>query len=208
VRVHFHWDRKGKGKPDSSCPVRVAQAWAGSRYGAFFIPRIGQEVVVEFLEGDPDQPIITGSVYNANNKTPWNHPDHLTQSGFKTRSTKGGNPDNFNELRFEDAKGKEEIHVQAERDLTSKVKHDSTHDIKNKLTVTVADSDYMTTVKTGKMVTKVNKICKVEAGEILLKVGGSSIHIQTDSITLEVGSSKIDLMPVLIQLKGQTIKLN
>ena len=98
--------------------------------------------------------------------------------------------------------------MQAERDLTSKVKHDSTHEIKNKLSVTVIDSDYLTTVKSGKMVNKVAKLCKVEAGEILLKVGGSSIHIQKQSMTLEVGGTKIDLLPILLQLKAETIKLN
>ncbi|HKU44879.1 MAG TPA: type VI secretion system tip protein TssI/VgrG, partial [Polyangiales bacterium] len=208
VRVHFHWDRAGKGKPDSSCFVRVAQAWAGARYGAFFIPRIGQEVVVEFLEGDPDRPIITGCVYNANNKPPWNHPEQLSQSGWKTRSTKRANPDSYNELRFEDAKGKEEIHIQAERDLTSKVKHDSAHEIKNKLTVNVLDSDYRTKVSKGNMLTEVKQLFEVQAGELLLKVGGSTIHMQSGSITIEIGGSKIDLTAALMQLEGRTIKLN
>ena len=105
VKVQFHWDRDGKNDEHSSCWVRVAQLWAGSGWGGIHIPRIGQEVIVDFLEGDPDRPIITGRVYNADNMPPYVLPDNKTQSGIKSRSTKGGAPSNFNELRFEDKKG-------------------------------------------------------------------------------------------------------
>ncbi|HET8932858.1 MAG TPA: type VI secretion system tip protein TssI/VgrG [Polyangiales bacterium] len=131
VKVQFHWDRLGKSDENSSCWVRVAQIWAGGRWGAMHIPRIGQEVIVEFLEGDPDRPIITGRVYNGDNKPPYDLPANQTQSGIKSRSTKGGSPNNFNELRFEDKKGEEHVYLQAEKDLQIYVKHDESRKVDN-----------------------------------------------------------------------------
>jgi type VI secretion system secreted protein VgrG len=124
IKVQFFWDRQGKRDENSSVWMRVAQVWAGKRWGAVFWPRIGQEVVVDFLEGDPDRPLITGSVYNAQQMPPYDLPANQTQSGIKTRSSKDGKEDNFNELRFEDKKGKEEIVLHAERDLNESVEHD------------------------------------------------------------------------------------
>ena len=114
VKVQFHWDRYGQSDENSTCWVRVSQPWAGKGWGAYFIPRIGQEVIVDFLNGDPDRPIIIGRVYNNEQTLPFT--SH-TQSGIKTRSTPDGDTSTFNELRFEDAKGKEQIHVHAEKDL-------------------------------------------------------------------------------------------
>jgi type VI secretion system secreted protein VgrG len=125
IKVQFHWDRETERKgEDRSCWVRVAHPWAGHRWGAIHIPRVGNEVVVEFLEGDPDRPLVTGSVYNADNMPPYTLPEHKTQSGIKTRSSKTGTGANFNEIRFEDAKGHEELHIQAERNMCALVKHD------------------------------------------------------------------------------------
>jgi len=124
VMVQFHWDRYGESNEKSSCWVRVAQAWAGKTWGGVFIPRMGQEVIVEFLEGDPDRPIITGSVYNGDNMPPYELPANQTQSGVKSRSTKGGSAENFNEIRFEDKKDSELIYVQAEKDYEKLVKND------------------------------------------------------------------------------------
>ena len=124
VMVQFHWDRYGESNEKSSCWVRVAQAWAGKAWGGIFIPRIGQEVIVEFLEGDPDRPIITGSVYNGDNMPPYALPANQTQSGVKSRSTKGGSEENFNEIRFEDLKDSELIYIQAEKDYEKLVKND------------------------------------------------------------------------------------
>jgi type VI secretion system secreted protein VgrG len=123
VKVQFRWDREGQNDEDSSCWVRVAQLWAGSGWGGIHIPRIGQEVIVDFLEGDPDRPIITGRVYNADNMPPYALPANKTQSGIKSRSTQGGAPSNFNEIRFEDKKGSEDLHIQAEKDQSTNVKH-------------------------------------------------------------------------------------
>ena len=104
VKVQFDWDRTGKKDANSSCWVRVATPWAGKQWGAIHIPRIGMEVLVHFQEGDPDQPIIIGSVYNADMMPPYTLPANKTQSGVKSRSTQGGSQANFNELRFEDKK--------------------------------------------------------------------------------------------------------
>lgn len=124
VKVQFHWDRKGENDENSSFWIRVAQAWAGKGWGAIFTPRIGHEVVVEFLEGDPDRPLITGSVYNGDMTTPYSLPDNQTRSTTKSHSTKEGGADNFNEIRFEDKKDEEEIFVQAEKDMLIKIKND------------------------------------------------------------------------------------
>ncbi|MDP9152488.1 MAG: type VI secretion system tip protein VgrG [Myxococcota bacterium] len=126
VKLQFHWDRDGKADENSSCWVRVSQMWAGTNWGAMHIPRIGQEVIVDFLEGDPDRPIVTGRVYNASNMPPYDLPKNGTQSGVKSRSTKGGAIPNFNEIRFEDRKGHEEFHVQAERNQSTLVKANQT----------------------------------------------------------------------------------
>jgi type VI secretion system secreted protein VgrG len=145
VKVQFHWDREGKNDEKSSCWVRVAQLWAGNTWGGIHIPRIGQEVIVDFLEGDPDRPIITGRVYNGESMPPYELPANQTQSGIKSRSSKGGTAANFNEFRFEDKKGSEEVYIHAEKDLNSIVEndetrgvgHDRTTDIGNDETITV-----------------------------------------------------------------------
>jgi type VI secretion system secreted protein VgrG len=125
VKVQFFWDREGKKDENSSCWVRVSQPWAGKNWGAVWIPRIGQEVIIDFLEGDPDQPIITGRVYNAEQMPPYTLPDNQTRSTFMSRSSKGGGSANYNEIRFEDKKGSEQIFVNAEYDMDHRVEHDS-----------------------------------------------------------------------------------
>ncbi len=129
VKVHFHWDRLDKRDENSSCFVRVSAAWAGAGWGFIQIPRIGHEVIVDFLEGDPDQPIITGRVYHAQNTVPYGLPDNASQSGWKSWSTPttGG----YNELRFEDKAGAEEVYFQAEKDHTELVKNNETRNIGN-----------------------------------------------------------------------------
>jgi type VI secretion system secreted protein VgrG len=125
IKVQFHWDRDGQNDENSSCWVRVAHAVAGKGFGMIALPRMGQEVVVEFLEGDPDRPLVTGSVYNAQQTVPYTLPDHQTVWSAKSRSSKGGSDTNFNELRFEDEKGKEHVWFQAEKDYYLQVKHDA-----------------------------------------------------------------------------------
>ncbi|NQU75746.1 MAG: type VI secretion system tip protein VgrG [Planctomycetes bacterium] len=122
VKVQFHWDRYGEADDNSSCWVRVAQVWAGKKWGAMYIPRIGQEVVVEFLEGDPDRPLITGRVYNGVTMPPYELPANKTISTLKSNSSKGG--EGFNEVRFEDKKGEEQMFVHAEKNQDIRVKND------------------------------------------------------------------------------------
>src|SRR5262249_55625874 len=110
VKVHFHWDRRSKRDENSSCWVRVSNNWAGKNWGIVFLPRIGQEVIVDFLEGDPDRPIIVGRVYNDQNMPPYPLPGEKTKSGMMTRSSKQGTPANCNEIHFEDQKGSEELY--------------------------------------------------------------------------------------------------
>ena len=147
VKVQFHWDREGKNDENSSCWVRVAQVWAGAKWGAMHVPRIGQEVIVDFLEGDPDRPIITGRVYNGDNMPPYDLPANGTQSGIKSRSSKGGAPSNFNEIRFEDKKGSEELHIQAEKDETKLVKNNQSASIGADRSLSVGGNE---TVSIGK----------------------------------------------------------
>ncbi len=123
VKVQFHWDRYGKADENSSCWIRVGQVWAGRQWGSIYTPRIGQEVIVEFLEGDPDQPIITGRVYNAQAMPPYPLPANKTISTAKSNSTKGGA--GFNEIRFEDKKGEEQIFIHAEKNLDIRIKNDA-----------------------------------------------------------------------------------
>ena len=141
VKVQFYWDRYGKGDENSSCWMRVAQLWAGKGWGAQYMPRIGQEVLVSFHEGDPDRPIVSGRVYNADNMPPYKLPDSKTQSGIKSRSTKEGTDDNFNELRFEDKKGEEQLIIHAEKDQEISVENDEAHSVGHDRTKDVGNDE-------------------------------------------------------------------
>ena len=144
IKVQFHWDRVGQKDENSSCWLRVSQQWAGKQWGAIFLPRIGHEVVVSFLEGDPDRPFVSGCVYNAENMPPYELPANKTQSGWKTRSTKSGGTSNFNELRFEDKKGSEEIYIHAEKDQNNIVENDETTNVGNDRTEDVGNNETIT----------------------------------------------------------------
>src|SRR3990167_4681735 len=146
VKVHFHWDRHDQSNENSSCWIRVSQSWAGKNWGHIQIPRIGQEVIVSFLEGDPDQPIITGRVYNAEQTVPYDLPANATQSGIKSRSSKGGTPANFNEIRMEDKKGAEQLFIHAEKNQDIEVENDETHWVGHDRTKTI-DHDETVHVK-------------------------------------------------------------
>jgi type VI secretion system secreted protein VgrG len=183
VKVKFHWDRRAQLDENSSCWIRVAQQWAGKNWGSIAIPRIGQEVIVDFLEGDPDQPIIIGSVYNAVHMPPYDLPDNKTQSGIRSRSSRGATASNFNELRFEDQKGKEQVFLQAERSLRVRVKGSEGHSVgggrslsvggkqstkvKKDFEVEVAEGKYDIAVQEGRMWIDVpNAVCGVQAKEV------------------------------------------
>ncbi|SDH22182.1 type VI secretion system secreted protein VgrG [Pseudomonas flavescens] len=146
VKVHFYWDRHDQSNENSSCWIRVSQNWAGKNWGSIQIPRIGQEVIVSFLEGDPDRPIVTGRVYNAEQTVPYDLPANATQSGTKSRSSKGGTPANFNEIRMEDKKGEEQLFIHAEKNQDIEVENDETHWVGHDRSKTV-DNDETVHVK-------------------------------------------------------------
>jgi type VI secretion system secreted protein VgrG len=235
VKVQFHWDRQGRYDADSSCWVRVAQVWAGKRWGTSFWPRIGQEVVVAFQEGDPDQPIIVGSVYNADQMPPYlgdgpdaKHPNDNKVSGIKTYSTKGGG--GFNELHFNDAKGQEQIFIHAEKDWDIRVEHDErhwvgrdSHRIVKRDEFVQGEGDYHRTLKgdhneeikgthsrqvTGDDQQKVGQKFALDAGaEIHLKAGANLV-IECPQITLKSGGNFVSITPAGVAIKGVMIMLN
>lgn len=158
IKVQFHWDRRGQKDENSSCWIRVASTWAGKGWGFIEIPRIGQEVLVDFLEGDPDRPIVVGSVYNAEQTPPWGLPDSGTISGVKSRSSKGGG--GYNEISLQDKKGSELINIHAQKDMVTKVLNDQTTTVGNDQTTTVEKGNQSVTVQEG------NRSVHVSEGEI------------------------------------------
>ncbi len=186
VKVQFHWDRYGKSDENSSCWIRVSHHWAGQNWGMVAIPRVGQEVIVEFLEGDPDRPIITGRVYNADQMPPYDLPANMTQTGIKTRSSKGGGVANYNEIRFEDKMGSEQVLIHAEKDMSTTVEHDDTHTVGHDRKKTV-DNDETTEVKHNRSETvgndetitiKNNRTETVQANETISITGNREESVQ------------------------------
>jgi type VI secretion system secreted protein VgrG len=173
IKIQFHWDREGKNDADSSCWARVASPWAGKNWGAISIPRIGQEVVVDFREGDPDQPIVVGSVYNADQMPPYKLPDDKTVSTLKSRSSKGGSPSNYNEIRMEDKKGKEQLFVHAEKNMDLRVKEEYREYVGKNRHIIVKESRTETVEKNGDITVKGNVTQKTD-GNNSLNIGGSS----------------------------------
>ncbi|TFF36615.1 type VI secretion system tip protein VgrG [Pseudomonas sp. RIT623] len=192
VKVHFHWDRHDQSNENSSCWIRVSQATAGKNWGSIQVPRIGQEVIVSFLEGDPDRPIITGRVYNAEQTVPYDLPGSATQSGMKSRSSKGGSPANFNEIRMEDKKGAEQLYVHAERNMDSVVEQNQTLSVGISRVKTVG---MIETVTIGQ-----DRLRSVRQRDILLvggdkrdSVHGNYVMDAGDQIRLVCGDSVIEL---------------
>lgn len=189
VKVQFFWDREGKKDEKSSCFIRVSQNWAGKNWGIHFHPRIGQEVIVDFLEGDPDRPIITGRVYNAEQMPPYTLPDHKTRSGIKTRSTKDGTPDNFNEIRFEDKKGEEQLFIHAEKNQDIEVENDETHWVGRDRKKTI-DRDEVTSVKRDRTET-VDRDERISIGSNRTETVGKNERISIgENRTEEVGKEE------------------
>ena len=180
VKVHFHWDRHDQSNENSSCWIRVSQATAGKNWGSIQVPRIGQEVIVSFLEGDPDRPIITGRVYNAEQTVPYDLPGGATQSGMKSRSSKGGSPANFNEIRMEDKKGAEQLYMHAERNMDTVVEQSETLSVGINRTQTVG---MLETITIGQ-----DRIRAVRRDDMLL-VGASKTDSVSTSYLIEVGEN-------------------
>lgn len=200
VKIKFPWDRLGKGDEKSSCWVRVAQPWASKGFGMFALPRVGDEVVVEFLEGHPDRPLITGSVYSPENLPAYTLPDHATVTGLRSRSSKGGTADTFNELRFDDKKDAEHVYFQAQKDLHQNVKHDAHLTIGNEHWTSVGKHAQHAV---GENYTfSVGKVHTVKIGEDShTAIGGDQILQTGGLLDAKVGAA--------VQFEGaQTIKLS
>lgn len=237
IKVQFFWDRLGQNNENSSCWIRVAQIWAGSNWGGIVIPRIGQEVVVDFLDGNPDRPIVTGCVYNAATTVPYQLPDNKTRSTIKTNSSTGGG--GFNELRFEDKKDSEEVFFQAQKDYnkvvlnneTVKITQDTTTTVdKGNRSITLNQGDNLLTVSQGKNSTTVsqgdnsltvsqgNNATTVSTGNDSLTVSqgnhsitvtaGSSTISAGQSITLKVGANSITIDNTGVAINGTKIALS
>jgi type VI secretion system secreted protein VgrG len=229
VKVQFFWDRVGKFNEKSSCWVRVARFWAGKQWGAIFNPRIGQEVIVGFLEGDPDQPIIVGSVHNASEMPPYTLPDNSTMSTIKSNSSKGGG--GFNEYRFEDKKGDEHIYTHAEKNLHTRVKKDSftlvtekNHQIVGKDHMELIKGDASIEVKGdenhkagGNYLLKAGMDLHGKAGMNMGLEGGMNVHIKGGmnvvveagiGLTLKVGGNFITINPAGVQIQGTMVMIN
>ncbi|NMY94483.1 type VI secretion system Vgr family protein [Pseudomonas proteolytica] len=180
VKVHFYWDRHDQSNENSSCWIRVSQSWAGKNWGSMQIPRIGQEVIVSFLEGDPDRPIITGRVYNAEQTVPYDLPENATQSGMKSRSSKGGSPANFNEIRMEDKKGLEQLYIHAERNQDIVVEVDESHSVGHDRNKSIGHNE---TVTIG------NNRLRIVKQEDVLSVGQKKTDSISQSYVIEVGEN-------------------
>ena len=217
VKVHFHWDRDGSSDADSSCWLRVGTPWAGKNWGAICIPRVGHEVIVDFIEGDPDRPIIVGGVYNADMMPPYDLPANQTRSTMKSHSSPGGG--GFNEIRFEDQKDKEEIFIHGQKDFNAVVVHDETRQVGNSRTTVVQEANDTLTVAKGDRsaeVTKGNDELNVKAGNITIKAPSGTYHLEavtveiqgSATIKLTCGASTIEMTPGTITLTSPMIKLN
>ncbi len=228
IKLHFPWDRYSNQNEHSSCWVRVSQGWAGNQYGSIAIPRIGHEVIVSFLNGDPDQPIVTGRTYHATNKPPYLLPDHKTKTVIRSESHKGSG---FNELSFEDQSQKEKIYLHAQRDFESKILNDQRTHIKHDSHLTI-DNDQFTQIKNSHHLTiegesrtrvtndsslitdgnayhKVNNRYALDAGnEVHLKSGAQLVIEAGAEITLKAGGSFVKIDPSGVSVVGPMINLN
>jgi len=229
VKVQFHWDRRGAYDAQSSCWVRVSQTLAGKGWGSVQLPRVGQEVIVDFLDGDPDRPLITGRVYNAEHLPPYELPAGKAKTTLRTMSYPGG--DGFNELRFDDAKEKEQIFIHAQRNFDLRVRHDyfttvlsdSHSTISNDSMVKVGGDQHVTVV--GDQNLKVGGTISFEAGnDWLQRVGanhgieaGNEVHLKAGmnvviesgvALTLKVGGNFININPEGVFIQGNLVMIN
>jgi type VI secretion system secreted protein VgrG len=209
VKVRFHWDRDTKRPPEEkSCWIRVSHPWAGKGWGSVSIPRIGQEVIVDFLEGDPDQPIITGRVYNAEQMPPYGLPAGGVVSGLKSNSTKGGG--GYNEMSMDDTKGKEKITIHAQYDMGTTVEHDDSQTVHNNRTIAV-DGTHTETIKKDTTIT-VTEGKEINTVKNQIEVTSQTQYIYltaSTEIKLEVGASKLHMFSDgRIKLTGQNIAID
>ncbi|EKO3952361.1 type VI secretion system tip protein VgrG [Vibrio fluvialis] len=228
VKLHFPWDRYSNGDEHSSCWVRVSQGWAGSQYGMIAIPRIGHEVIVSFLNGDPDQPIVTGRTYHATNTAPYTLPDNKTKTVLRTETHQG---QGYNELSFEDQAGSEQIYLHAQKDFDGLIENDHTSVIKHDKHLTV-ENDRFTQIKnnqhltvggesresvTGNRTLMVEGSLHVKTGSIWVNESGTEVHIKAgqkvvieagSEITVKAGGSFVKVDPAGVHLSGAGVNLN
>ena len=197
VVVQFHWDQLGTSDEKSSCWVRVAQGWAGNLWGSIFIPRIGQEVVVSFLEGNPDRPLITGCVYNAQQQVPYTLPDNQTRTTLKSSSSKGGS--GFNEICLEDKAGSEEIFIQAQKDMTISVLNNESTTVTGTRTLNVTGNETHTN--------KADFTSNI-SGNFTLKVGGNLAIEASGSISIKSGTDFSNTAGTSLTNKAGTDMMN
>jgi type VI secretion system secreted protein VgrG len=189
VKVQFFWDREGKKDEKSSCWVRVSQPWAGKNWGSINIPRIGQEVIVDFLEGDPDRPLITGRVYNDEQMPPYKLADNQTRTTFMSRSTKGGGSSNYNELRFEDKKGDEQIFMNAEKDMDWRVEKESREYVGANRHMVVASSQFEK-VGGDKQSQVDGKFLEKIAGDTSIQIGAKRMEQVGSDESITIGGNR------------------
>lgn len=227
VKVQFHWNRDSDANASDSCWLRVVQPWAGNRWGSMFIPRVGMEVVVSFLEGDPDQPVVTGCVYNPESMPAYTLPDEKTKAGIKSRTLGGG----FNEWRFEDKSGKEQIFMHAEKDFDLRIRNEKRELVEKKKHVIVKDNQLEKVDKdkhlkvggdqkediTGSYSQKVGRKIDIKAGQNYAVDASMQMHLKSGmtltietgtNLTLKVGGNFININPAGIFIKGTMVMIN
>jgi type VI secretion system secreted protein VgrG len=229
VKVQFHWDREGQADDKTSCWLRVSSSWAGDRYGGIAIPRVGMEVLVTFLEGDPDQPLVTGCLYHAEHMVPYDLPANKTRTVFKTLSSPGGG--GYNERRIEDRQGQEQIYLHAQRDWDENIEHDQKIRVGHERHDTVEANSYSEFKAEEHRTTHGDRKTEVRANDHLtignsqhLKIGagqfveaGNEIHYYAGSkvvidagmeLSASGGGSFLKLDPSGVTLSGATIRMN
>ena len=229
IKVQFHWDREGQADANTSCWLRVASNWAGNHWGSVTIPRIGMEVLVSFLEGDPDQPLVSGCLYNSAHPVPYELPEHKTRSVFKSLSSPGGN--GFNELRIEDRAGEEQIFIHAQRDWDQNIQHDQKIRVGNERHERIEANRYTENLAEEHHTTHADRRTEIKADDHLtvahnqhIKLGqgqfieaGREIHYHAgDKVVIDAGmeltarggGSFLKLDPSGVTLNGPIIRIN
>ena len=211
IKLRFRWDHRKDASAGSGVWVRAMQGWTGANAGWSFVPRVGTEVAVAFVDGDPDRPIVVGQLHNGEQKPPFPLPDNKTKSGLRTRSTPNGGAENYSELSFEDRKGAEQVLLHAERDLAVEVEHDAATTIDHARSVMVKQGDDSLTVQQGDRVVDVTQgdhTIKSTGGDIAIKTALGQITVEAmQSITLKVGSSSVTLDPSGVTIKGLNVQV-
>ena len=229
IKVQFHWDREGQGDDRTSCWLRVASGWAGNQYGGIAIPRVGMEVLITFLEGDPDQPLVTGCLYHKTHPVPYELPANKTRSVFKTLSSPGGG--GYNELRIEDKKDQEQIYIHAQRDWDENIENDQKIRVGNERHDRVEANSYTELLAEEHHTTHADRKTEIKANDHLtigtnqhVKLGtaqlleaGEEIHLSSgmkvvldagSEITFKVGGSFVKLDPSGVTLVGPSVNIN